>query len=107
MKAIIDGKRYDTETATCIADYTNVGSTASSMSDFRAFLEKLYRTKKGSWFLAGGGGAMSKYSQPVSGGSGGGSRIIPLTEDEAFEWLQDTGQTELLEEYFAERIEDA
>jgi hypothetical protein len=47
MKTIIDGKRYNTLTATLISN----GSADCAMSDFRWFDESLYRTTKGqfSW----------------------------------------------------------
>lgn len=42
MKRIIDGKKYDTETAACIATWDN----GYYGNDFKRCEESLYRTKK-------------------------------------------------------------
>ena len=52
MKKIIEGKVYDTETADCAAEW----SSPHTRSDFHYCEEGLYRTKKGTWFLAGEAG---------------------------------------------------
>jgi hypothetical protein len=104
MKRIIDGKRYDTEKAEEIAWN---GST-EGRSDFRYFSEYLYRTARGRWFLAGSGGPMTKYAETIGNGRTGGDGIIPLSEDEAREWLEhcdSSSATEALEKYFT--LEDA
>lgn len=103
MRKIINGKIYDTKTADCIAEWSN----HYTPNDFHYCEESLYRTKKGNWFLAGEGGALSKYARPVQGGSGGGEGLTPLTSDEARQWLEDHGFTEELEQYFADSIEEA
>ena len=103
MKKIIDGKRYDTETADDIADWGNgLGCT-----DFRNINESLYRTKNGAWFLAGSGGAMTRYSVSNGNMSSGGSDIIVLTDDEARRWLEDHDYNDTLETYFSDQISDA
>ena len=61
MKQIINGKTYNTETATELGHYWN----GLSDSDFRHISESLYRTKNGRYFLAGEGGPMTRYSHPV------------------------------------------
>jgi len=105
MKAIIDGKRYDTETAKLIA---NAGSVGLSRSDFRHWNEDLYRTKNGSWFIAGEGGALTKYARQVgSNASGAGEQIQPLTEDEVRDWMEKSENYNVLEEYFSDSIIDA
>ncbi len=97
MKKIIDGKRYNTETAEEIASYSNDLST----SDFNWYEETLYLTKNGNWFLAGEGGALSCYSVAVgNNGSGGGSDLRLITKDEAKEWLEQHDEVDALEEYF-------
>lgn len=70
-------------------------------------MEQLYITKKGSFFLYGSGGPMSVYSETNGRDSWGISRIIPLTKEETFEWLQRNGETEVIEEYFSDLIEEA
>ena len=85
MKKVIDGKTYNTETAECLANWWNGCSTA----DFGYCLENLYRTKKGTYFIAGEGGAMSKYAQSCGHNSVcGGEGITPLSEFEAREWVE-------------------
>lgn len=76
MKAIINGKRYNTETA------TEVASDGYGLpNDFRSWEEVLYLTPRGNWFLWGKGGPMTKYRQDTGNGWTGGSRIIPLSPD--------------------------
>jgi hypothetical protein len=103
MKKIIDGKRYDTNTATKIAGWDNgLGS-----SDFNNCSEELYKTKSGNWFKYGEGGPMSAYSVSCGNKSwGGGSDIVPMTEDESFEFLQEHDM-DACEEHFASRLQDA
>lgn len=107
MKAtvrIINGKRYNTETAITVAGYDN----GLGRSDFHYVYEDLYRTPKGAWFLVGEGGALTKYAQPCGNNATcGGSEWAVFDEDEAFEWLQRHGKTEALEKYFSARIEEA
>lgn len=105
MKAIIQGKRYDTEKATEVAHFWN----GLAASDFGNISETLYLTAKGSWFLHGKGGACSPYSEPCEGGRcrTGGEKIVALTQDEAWHWLEDHHEIEALEKYFANCIEEA
>jgi hypothetical protein len=104
MKAIIDGKRYDTDTATQVAE----NSARFPCSDFAWYEESLYRTKRGAWFLAGRGGPSSHYARPVDRSSrSGGEAIRPLTDLEAREWCERTGNTEAIEQHMAEMVEDA
>lgn len=103
MKKIINGKRYNTETAIEIASYGN----SLGPGDFRHYDESLYKTKSGNWFLSGEGGPMTKYSQPCGDMTGGGSDIIPLTPAEAQEWLEMHDETDALEEHFAASLQDA
>lgn len=91
MKQVIDGKLYNTETAEEVGHYDN----ALGCGDFRYIRESLYKTKRGRFFLAGEGGAMTKYSQ----GCGNnvrceGSGIFPLGIEEAKEWMEAHGTTE-------------
>jgi hypothetical protein len=101
---IIDGKRYNVQTATEIASYWN----GLGASDFHNVSETLYRTPKGAYFLIGSGGALSKYAQSCGNNStSGGTRWSVLTDDEAFEWLEAHKETERLEELFPDKIQDA
>ena len=96
MKQIIDGMMYNTKTATIIGEYSN----GLGESDFRYCWEDLYVTKKGNFFLDGEGGSMSKYSRPCGNMTGGGSRIIALTKEEALEWCEAHLDADEFEEYF-------
>lgn len=105
MKAIIDGKRYNTETATCVCDCSPSGFYGN---DFRHEDTHLYRTPKGSWFLAGEGGPLSRWARPHGqSGSTNGSGIRPLDPDTAREMLEHHGDAEDIEQYFASTLEDA
>lgn len=104
MKRIINGKRYDTETAEIVAD---VGSHGTSFSDFAHHDTQLYRTKRGNWFVAGEGGPLSQWSRSVGNGYSGGSGIHVLSADEARALLEQHHETEALEQYFGSVVEDA
>ena len=84
MRQVIDGKVYNTETATMIGQYSN----GLGRSDFHYEWENLYVTKKGRFFLDGEGGAMTKYSEPCGNMTGGGASIIALTKEEALMWCE-------------------
>jgi hypothetical protein len=59
-------------------------------------------------FLAGEGGPLSRWAEPVGlNGSTGGSGIRPLDADEARSFLERFGSAEDVEQYFATEIEDA
>ena len=103
MKAIIDGKRYDTQTAEMI----DCESNGLGRGDFKWCAEWLYRTKKGKWFLHGEGGASSKYSEPACDMRGPGQRLVPMTDAQALAWLEENGKADAIEEHFGDQIEDA
>ena len=103
MLKIIDGKRYDTETATEVASYGN----GLGGSDFRNFVETLYKTAKGAWFIAGSGGAMTSYAESVGNGSTSGEGLRPVSANEAMAWLEKYEENDALNEHFADHIEDA
>jgi hypothetical protein len=84
MKKIIDGKVYNTETAEEIGE----AQASCYCNDFRWWKESLFRTKKGTWFLAGTGHAMSHWSERGPDGHGPGRGIRALTEEEARSWAE-------------------
>lgn len=104
MRAVIDGKRYDTTGATEVAEFAN----GWDKGNWHFFEEALYRTVAGSWFLAGSGGPLSKYarSEGVTGRCSG-ERITPLTEAAAQDWLEEHQELAALEAYFGDHIMDA
>jgi hypothetical protein len=105
MKRIIDGKRYNTDTATEIAD---VSPSGFYRGDFRYEDTKLYRTPKGRWFLSGEGGPMSRWAQSAGLNSYcGGAGLHVLDDDEARALLEQHGETEAIETYFGAVVQDA
>jgi len=105
MKSIIHGVRYDTEKAHEIGSY----SYGYNREDFHQWEATLYRTpQSGKYFLAGRGGPMSRYSQTIGQNEwSGGSRIDPLTKEQAFEWAQQYLKPEIIDHYFGDMVEDA
>ena len=101
MKKIINGKKYNTETAKLIDE-----RTYSNPSDFNYVKESLYVKKTGELFLHGDGGAASPYAKRSSSNSWYGSEgIIPLTEREAMSWMEKYSTVELFEQTFGEVAE--
>ena len=85
MRMRIGTKVYDTVTAKKIADY----ESSYSKRDFRYYEESLYQKKTGEYFLAGKGGPESKYREQVGISEwDNGQNIIPLTMEQAKEWLR-------------------
>ena len=61
MRAIINGKKYDTSTAEYIAS----ASYSGSRSDFQWWEEDLYRKRTGEFFVSGEGGPMTRYARAI------------------------------------------
>ena len=102
MRRIVDGKRYDTETAQKIGE-----ASSGNYSDFRYWSETLYKTKKGAYFIAGEGGAASRWGKSSGNVSWGDEGIIVLTPAEALAWCSEyLDDAEQYEEFF-DGIEDA
>ncbi len=81
---IINSKKYDIKTARKLASYDN----GLPGNDFNYCAEYLYKKKTGEFFLYGFGGAATKYSECVGERSwASGEDIIPLTVEEAKEWV--------------------
>jgi hypothetical protein len=105
MRAIIDGKRYDTETSEQVCD---ISPSGLSYSDFSYEDTQLYVTKRGNFFLAGEGNAMSRWSQPHGQrGRRSGSGVQALDREDARRLLEELGKTAAIERHFADQIEDA
>ena len=102
MKAIIDGRRYNTETA------TPVGTWARGYGGDHDHEETvLYRTLNGAYFLAGNGGPKSRWAETCGNSSIGGEGIQVLTAAEALEWAEGRLDVEDIEAYFSDKIIDA
>lgn len=98
MKKIINGKKYDTDTAKELGMCWN----GLAPSDFDYVKETLYRKKTGEYFLYGRGGAKSCYAETVRGDNcwTAGEAIIPYTEDEAKRWSERNLDVDEYEEIF-------
>lgn len=102
MKKIINGKKYDTETARKVGEYTH-----GYPRDFSYYCEELYCKKTGEYFLYGEGGPSSPYSHAVSCNEwSGGSKIIPSTYDEARTWAEKHLDADEYEAEFGEVSDD-
>lgn len=82
---VINGKRYDTRSASLLAEATN----GFLSTDFSWKNEELYRKKTGEYFLAAEGGPLTEYGVHIGNSSGFGSRIIPYSEAQARKWVED------------------
>lgn len=98
MKRIINGRKYDTNTAKEIDSYSN----GRYQSDFRYFEETLYQKHTKEFFLYGLGGPLSKYAEHCGQGWTGGENIIPLSLDEAKEWVETNSSVKIYETLFGE-----
>ena len=103
MKHIVNSKRYDTEAATFVAEHFN----GYGRNDFKFLRERLYVTKNGNWFLHGEGGPFTEYADSYGNSKSEGERIKEFTPEQALGWLTSHNQTEAIEKYFADRIEEA
>lgn len=87
MKRVIDGRIYDTSTATCIG-FTEHGTAG----DHAYWREDLFKSPRGRYFIEYHGGALSRYA--VNHGPnlvGGSSGIRLLHEVEALAWCEAVG----------------
>ena len=85
MKRIIDGRKYDTETATFVASCDN----GRSIGDFEYVGHWLYRKRTGEYFLRSEGGANTRYAVQDGTGWAGGSVIEPMRYDDARAWAEE------------------
>ena len=103
MKKIINNKAYDTETAKELGSWSNI----ADYGNFSQFSETLYRKKTGEFFLYGEGGPMTKYAAAEGSNSWrGGSRIMPLSFQEAREWAEEHLDGDEYEAIFGAVAED-
>ncbi len=85
MKKIINGSIYSTETARKIGAFEH-----SNRSSFDYFIETLYQTRAGKYFLHGEGHASSRYARRITYNEfAPGEEIIPFTAEEAKGWAED------------------
>ncbi len=105
MKKIVNGVRYDTEKMTLIGE----ASANCNPGDFQYWEAGLYVSpRSGRYCLAGRGGPMSRFSQSVGQNQwSGGEDLIPMGRSDALEWAEEHLDTEEVEEFFGDDIEDA
>jgi hypothetical protein len=100
MKKVIDGRIYDTQTAELLCDVSPGGF---SRSDFKWEDTALYRTKSGAFFLAGEGGAASRWRKRYGdSGWAPGDGIELIGASEAKRVVEEHCSTERYIELFGE-----
>lgn len=99
MKKIIKNKLYNTDSAKYVADYQNI----PYFGNYQYYKEALYRKKTGEFFLYGYGNAASKYAA-VRGDRMRcpGEKILPLTEADAMECVEEHSDADTYIELFGE-----
>lgn len=103
MKKLIDGKLYNTETATIIGEHINWHGS------FMDVVETLYRTQKGAWFLHGKRSTNSIIGDQINveGLKTNGENIIVFDEQAAYNWLKEHDLVNEIEVHFPNMIEEA
>jgi hypothetical protein len=102
-RMIRDGKRYDTLTATPVADLQSRGV---GPGDFGYWEATLYRTPRGRWFIDGWGNAASLFARSNGDGmSSEGAGMKVVSDEWAQHQLEQIGAIDDLEQYFS--VEDA
>lgn len=96
MKIVINRKKYDTDTAEFLTGYSS-----RMPGDFYYYEEELYRKKTGEYFLYGSGNALSPYGRREGNNCFGTEEIIPYTEEEAKDWVEENAP-EKYEDIFGE-----
>lgn len=98
MKVIINNRKYNTDTA------KELGYIRINEGDGLYEVEEtLYKKRNGEYFLHGWGGAGTKYAEQLSYNSWcSGSRIMPLSYDEAKKWAEGNLSVEEYESAFGE-----
>ena len=102
MKKIINGKRYDTESAKEMGCFYNT----LDIKDFAWCQETLYRKRTGEFFLHGEGGPMTRYASRAGNAWTYGEMITPLSPEEAMKWAEEHLTAEEWEEIFGNLEED-
>ena len=98
MKKIINGSRYNTETAKLLGTHET-----GLPGDINHRGQELYRTKAGKYFIYLYGNGFPK----PDGWWGWGEEITPITEDAARQWAEQHLDGDAYEAAFGEVAEDA
>ncbi len=106
MKRIVDGRMYNSETADLVGSLSRGGT-----SDFQYERTGLYRTKRGQFFLAGEGGALSRWGRQAPfdrNGLIGGEGVLPLDPKDALDFAEKADvDAELIAVYFDDLVVEA
>lgn len=103
MNKIINGKRYDTDTAKEVASWENMYDAGN----FNYCRETLYRKRTGEFFLHCEGGARSPYASfSEDGWAGWGEVLRPLSYGAACSWAEKNMTGDEYEAVFGEVGED-
>lgn len=85
MKRVVQGVLCDTETAKMLGEYEH-----DCKSSFHWYVERLYRTKSGKYFIRGEGHAASPYAKKVAQSEWAPGEAIKLLPPEAArQWAED------------------
>ena len=99
FRKIINGKKYDTETAEVVGKWRTQGIATS---DFYYKEEILYKKNNGEFFLYGYGGAMTRWRELVADSSIAGEDILPYSSAQAKNWVEMRLPAEEYERLFGE-----
>ncbi len=87
MRKVINGKTYRTHTAQLIVTLpSHFPKTDNKWHDTR-----LYRNQRGAYFLAGEGGALSRWAKATPRGAIPGEGIKVISKDEARAYAKEAG----------------
>lgn len=103
MRQVIEGKIYDTATATLLHEWDN----GVMPGDFTYRGTKLYRTPRGNYFLHQFGGAMTDLATSCGDNSYSGSeRLEVIDREAAIQFLEGHGGSEVLIAQFPDAVEE-
>ena len=102
MKKIINGKKYDTDTAREVG----YAETGDSNELYHWTCETLYCKRTGEYFLHGEGGGMTRYAEQIGDNWANGERIIPLSTESARKWAEENLSVDEYEHEFGEVSEE-
>lgn len=98
MVKIINGKRYDTDTARLVGAWDN----GTDSVEVVYVEETLYRKHTGEFFLLGYGGPDTRYAHLGEHGWECGEKIFPQTYESAKQWAKEHLSPEEYDEIFGE-----
>lgn len=84
MRKVINHKRYETDRATMVGSWDN----GSEYMGLDYYAETMYQKRTGEFFLHLEGGARSPLAESRDGGTIGGEKVRPISEEEARTWAE-------------------